>query len=100
MTGIVIVSYNSADVLGKALTACLQLADVEIVVVDNASTDGSADVARRYSEVKVIANEDNRGFAAASNQGISALPHCSAVLLLNPDAEPLTGIQELADVAL
>jgi N-acetylglucosaminyl-diphospho-decaprenol L-rhamnosyltransferase len=100
MTGIVIVSYNSADVLGRALTACLRLANVEIVVVDNASADGSAEIARRYAEVKVIANKSNRGFAAGSNQGICALPHCSAVLLLNPDAEPLRGIDELAGVVL
>ena len=57
----------------------------ETIVVDNASTDGTAEWLRaQASEVRLIANPDNRGFARASNQGIRAArgPY---VLLLNPD---------------
>ena len=58
----------------------------EVVVVDNASHDGTiAEVARRG--VRLIANSDNRGFAAAVNQGFCAL-NCPYILLLNPDADP------------
>src|ERR1051326_1219914 len=80
---IIIVTYNSAAEIG----ACLEAASgtgAEIVVVDNASTDGTiAEVKKR--NVRLIANSENRGFAAAVNQGaaVSSAPY---LLLLNPDA--------------
>jgi len=97
--GIVIVSWNSAEVLPSTLKSCLNLQDVGIVVVDNASSDGSAELARGYSGVTVIANRNNLGFAGGVNQGIAALPNCPVVLLLNPDAEPVRGIREMAAAA-
>jgi hypothetical protein len=80
---IVIVSYNCREVLRDCLaSACAYYA----VVVDNASTDGSAEMVRaEFPEVKLIRNQENRGFAAACNQGIMAA-HQPLVLLLNPDA--------------
>ncbi|MFQ5594480.1 MAG: glycosyltransferase family 2 protein [Anaerolineae bacterium] len=61
--------------------------DIEIIVVDNASDDGSVEMVRReFPHVHLIANEANFGFAAANNQGISA-SHGRYVLLLNPDTE-------------
>jgi len=60
---------------------------VEVVVVDNASTDGSARAVRdRHPEALVIANPDNAGFGRACNQGWRAT-RAPLVLFLNPDAE-------------
>ncbi len=89
---IVIVSYNVQDLLSACLTSLggdgFRL---EIIVVDNASSDGSADLVRDdFSDVHLIANESNAGFAAAANQGIRASTG-RHVLLLNPDAEVLHG---------
>lgn len=95
MTGIVIVTYNSEDELGACLDACLSLNQVAVVVVDNNSADSSVGVARSRPGVQVIANGSNRGFAGAVNQGIASLD-CSNVLLLNPDAIPLTPLEPLS----
>ena len=96
MTGIVVVTWNSGGVVAGCLDACLSLPDVEVVVVDNASADSTVEIVRSRPRVRLIANRENRGFAAAANQGISALDH-PAVLLLNPDAMPVTGIESLAE---
>ena len=67
----ILVTYNSAAVIGACLQALAQ-EDCEIVVVDNASQD---DTLRRVEEfvawhpARLIANESNRGFGAAVNQG-------------------------------
>ncbi|MBC7924125.1 MAG: glycosyltransferase family 2 protein [Bryobacteraceae bacterium] len=98
MTGIVIVTWNSEEIIGECLDACLRLADVEIVVVDNASSDNTRREAEKRRGVRIIANSQNRGFASGVNQGVAALRH-PAVLILNPDATPLTGIAELAAAA-
>lgn len=94
MTGIVVVTYNSADVIDGCLEACLQVPGAQVVVVDNASADDTADRVGRWSGVRLIANDTNRGFAGAVNQGITAL-NTTAVLLLNPDAIPASGIEGL-----
>jgi GT2 family glycosyltransferase len=84
---IVIVSFNAREDLDRCLLslqtpppACSH----EIVVVDNASTDGSADAARRHNRVRVIEAGANRGFAAANNIGIRASTGAN-LLLLNCD---------------
>lgn len=81
-----VVTFNSA----ADLPGCLEsVASLEVIVVDCASTDGSAEVARgsRRSSVKVIELKENRGFAGGMNE---ALAHTSApfVLTLNADARP------------
>lgn len=86
---IVIVSYNTADLIGSCLDSILSNDDlsIEIFVVDNASNDGSvALVKRKYPTVQVIENVKNRGFAAANNQ---VLPQCKGkyIFFLNPDTE-------------
>jgi N-acetylglucosaminyl-diphospho-decaprenol L-rhamnosyltransferase len=59
----------------------------EVIVVDNASADGSAQTVREeFPEVTLIANAENRGYAAANNQGI-ARARGAFVMLLNPDTE-------------
>jgi GT2 family glycosyltransferase len=90
--GIVIVTYNSGGEIGPCLDAALPTG-AEIVVVDNASTDETAvEVLKRG--VRLIPNPDNRGFAAAVNQGFRELS-TPYVLLLNPDAEIRYGVEEL-----
>lgn len=63
--------------------------NIEVIVVDNASQDGSAEMVREaFPEVHLIVNKTNAGFAAANNQGIRA-GRGRHVLLLNPDTEIL-----------
>ncbi len=84
---IVIVSFNAADDLSR----CLQsLHDAppntghDIVVVDNGSTDGSVEAARRFAQVRVIEAGSNGGFARANNIGIRE-SRGEQLLLLNSD---------------
>ncbi|HEX4594304.1 MAG TPA: glycosyltransferase family 2 protein [Bryobacteraceae bacterium] len=92
-TGVVVVTYNSADVIGKCLDSCVGMTTV---VVDNASRDGTCDLVQQRPGVKLISNVDNRGFAAAVNQGVAAL-ETELILLLNPDAELTTSIDPMAE---
>jgi GT2 family glycosyltransferase len=84
----IVVSASTRDLLEQCLgsaTAATAGLDSELIVVDNASTDGSPDMVReRFPGVRVIANDSNLGFATASNQGLRA---CSGqfALLLNSD---------------
>ncbi|MCI0479421.1 glycosyltransferase, partial [Candidatus Uhrbacteria bacterium] len=91
---IVIVSWNVEKLLGRCLLslpdACGGLA-FDVVVVDNASADRSVASARLMGDelglpMRVIVNEDNRGFAKACNQGLAGFDgrYC---LFLNPDTE-------------
>ncbi|MCD6326466.1 glycosyltransferase family 2 protein [bacterium] len=85
---VVIVSYNCKAVLAKCLNSlreCSSFLQLNTIVVDNASSDGTAHAIREgYKDVKVIANELNLGFAMGCNQGIVA-GASDLVLLLNPD---------------
>ncbi len=85
---IIIVTYNSrgeVDACLAALAAGPWSITHEVVVVDNASPDGSADhVRRRWPGVRVIETGENRGFAAANNVGLRGTASDLA-LLLNPD---------------
>ena len=85
---VVIVSYRSADLLRECLASLRRHGEgLNVHVIDNASGDGSAElVAAEFPEVRLTANAANRGFAAASNQGISS-GSAPWVLLLNPDAQ-------------
>lgn len=86
---IIIVSYRCRDELAECLRSLTSArADAltrQTIVVDNASDDGAAEmVATDFPDVELIANPDNRGFAAANNQGI-AVARGRNLLLLNPD---------------
>jgi GT2 family glycosyltransferase len=85
---VVIISYNTRDWLGTCLAsipASTASRRVEVIVVDNASKDGSADeVAKNFPAVRLERNTSNAGFARAVNQG-AALANGKYVLLLNPD---------------
>jgi GT2 family glycosyltransferase len=87
---IIVVSYNTRDLLLACLASIESSAigaDIEIVVVDNASTDGSPDaVARAYPRAALIENAENIGFGAACNRAVEAT-RSPLILLLNSDAE-------------
>jgi len=91
---IIIVNYNGGVVLPACLSAVYrETTDLtfEVVVVDNASTDGSVEeIARRFPQVRLIRNAQNIGFAAANNIAIRQSAG-EFVLLLNPDTEVLDG---------
>ncbi len=89
---IVIVSWNVKALLEKCLVSVFNPpsgGDFEVFVIDNASTDGSAEMVReKFPDVKLIANQKNRGFAVANNQAIKQAQG-DFILLLNPDTEIL-----------
>lgn len=88
LLSIIIVNWNTKDLLLqciRSITNSLQNLTYELLVVDNASSDGSADaVCQQFSDVKIIANNLNKGFAAGVNQGIEYSTG-NYVLILNPD---------------
>jgi N-acetylglucosaminyl-diphospho-decaprenol L-rhamnosyltransferase len=92
--GTVVVTYNSEAEIGACLDATAGRVE-RVVVVDNASTDGSREAVRKRPEIRLIANSENRGFAAAVNQGVAALD-LPFLLLLNPDVELQTNLEPLA----
>ncbi len=96
---IVIVSWNVRELLRRCLHSILDARrsiNIEVIVVDNASTDGSSDVVQaEFPAVHVITNQENRGFPAANNQGL-AVAQGRYVLLLNPDTEVMDAEAGLA----
>ena len=91
--GIIIITYNSAHEIGPCLDAALATGS-DVVVVDNASSDDSVSEVRARQNVRLIANVENRGFAAAANQGFAVLNN-PYILLLNPDAVILSDLMPL-----
>ena len=71
---VVVVTYNTAHLLGSffsALEASRGALKLQVIVVDNASRDGSVDILRtRYPNVELIENPTNVGFGRANNQAI------------------------------
>jgi GT2 family glycosyltransferase len=90
---VVIVNYNSAELLEACLSSLLAnkpLCQMEVIVVDNHSTDGSVQMLAKFPEIRLIAESENRGFACGANHGyaLSRGPYC---LILNPDVVILPG---------
>jgi len=101
---VIIVSWNVRDLLQRCLQALVPSSkfqvsrsplnnlergtwNLELFVVDNASSDGSAAMVRQhFPQVRLIANDSNLGFTHGNNQGIAA-SQGRYVLLLNPDTE-------------
>ena len=98
---VVVISHDTRDLLLECLASIFDSAtnnDIEVVMVDNASKDGSYEaVCEAYPQVRAIYNETNRGFGAACNQAITST-RSPFVLLLNSDARITPdGFQALLD---
>jgi len=94
---IIIVNWNTCDLLAQCLESVYANppdCEFEVLVVDNASTDGSVQMVReRFPWVRLIENQENVGFARANNRAIQESTGCYA-LLLNPDTEVQPGALE------
>jgi GT2 family glycosyltransferase len=71
---IIIVNWNTRDILYGCLQSVYEETkkiNFEVIVIDNASSDGSAEMVKQeFTQAILILNPDNRGFAAANNQGM------------------------------
>ena len=86
---IIIVNWNTADLLKNCLESIYQHVSLEkeVIVVDNNSTDNSVDMVRTsFPQVQLIAESENLGFPKGNNVGLE-LAHGRYILLLNPDTE-------------
>jgi len=85
---VIIVNWNTESYLRDCLRSVFAATagvEFEVIVIDNASSDGSvAMVEKEFPQARLVRNSDNRGFAAANNQGM-ALACGRYVLLLNSD---------------
>jgi N-acetylglucosaminyl-diphospho-decaprenol L-rhamnosyltransferase len=90
---VVIVNYNTGDWLARCLASLARARDglaVDVVVIDNASVDGSADIVDGSPSVRLIQNPENRYLSPAWNQGAAATD-APYLLFLNPDTEWFAG---------
>ena len=90
---VVIVNFNAGEHLRtciESVAADLSLHSSDIIVVDNASSDGSDRLIDGMSGVSLVRNERNRGFGAAVNQAVR-LTSAPLIWLLNPDCEVVAG---------
>jgi len=88
---VIIVNYNSGDALNRCLQALAAqtVRPRQVLLIDNASQDGSTDQAERaYPWLRVIRCPENYGFAAANNQAVAQSEASEWLALLNPDAFP------------
>lgn len=94
---VVILCYNNIELSKRCIDSVLTVSDypaLEVVIVDNASTDGSADylreLGREHPEIKLVLNEKNLGYAAGNNAGL-AVATGDYLVLLNNDTEVTPG---------
>lgn len=92
LTSIVILTHNQLPYTRECVDSIIRLTDepYELIFVDNASTDGTADYLRSLPGTAIITNPENRGFPAGVNQGIAAA-RGDQILLLNNDTVVTTG---------
>lgn len=90
---VVIVTYNSARVIGallESLPAALGRVMAEVVVVDNGSSDGTPELVAARGDCRLV-RYVNRGYAAGINRGVAEGSPARAILVLNPDVVLATG---------
>lgn len=93
LLSIVIVTWNAEDEIEACLNSIIRYnkdIPVEIIVIDNASKDKTRNILKNYAVqtdfIKIILNDDNKGFTLANNQGIK-IAQGDFILLLNPDTK-------------
>lgn len=100
LVSVTLVTYNSGRFIKKCLESVLaqKYSSLEVVVIDNASTDGTVDILEQFEDrCRITYNDCNVGFAAAQNQAI-AKSRGEWVLTLNPDVLLMPGfIQQLVE---
>src|SRR5476651_157897 len=91
---IIIPSYNTKDLLDRCLSSIFasikkSLLKVEVIVIDNNSTDGSQElVSKKYDQVLKVFNKENLGYGKANNLGLKKATG-EYILLLNSDCKAL-----------
>lgn len=100
---IIIVNYNKFEYLSKCLQSVTQFTigiEYEIILIDNNSIEGNiSDVIKDYTQIRLIKNSENKGFAAANNQGLK-IAKGKYCLLLNNDTELISNaIKEVFEFA-
>ncbi len=100
LVSVTVVTYNSGRFIKRCLESVLEqkYGNMEVVIIDNASTDGTVDLLEQFADrCRIYYNDENVGFASAQNQAI-ALSRGEWVLTLNPDVLLLPNfIQALVD---
>src|SRR5580765_7014919 len=100
LVSVTLVTYNSGRFIRRCLESVLEQAysQLEVIVVDNASTDGTVDILEQFEDrCRIIYNDENIGFAAAQNQAIASSGG-DWILTLNPDVLLLPNfVQALVD---
>ncbi len=100
LVSVTIVTFNSGRFIKRCLESVLEqkYPNMEVVIIDNASNDGTVDILEPFAEkCRIYYNDENIGFAAAQNQAI-ALAQGEWVLTLNPDVLLLPNfVQALVD---
>lgn len=103
LLSVIIVNWNVRDLLRTCLSSVLRAQgnlSLEVVVVDSASSDGSAEMVRaEYPQARLIACETNVGFSAGNNLGMAAA-RGDYLLLLNPDTEVAEGALDALTAAM
>jgi N-acetylglucosaminyl-diphospho-decaprenol L-rhamnosyltransferase len=91
LVSVIVVTWNVLPIIGRCLREVFASkfdGSIEVIVVDNASADGTADfVATEFPGMRLVRNPENGGFAGGNNQGF-ALARGKYCLLINPDAFP------------
>ena len=103
LVSVTIVTYNSGRFIKRCLESVLaqKYPHKEVIIVDNASTDGTTDILEQFeSRCQIVYNDENVGFASAQNQAIQ-ISTGDWVLTLNPDVLLLGGfIRALVEAGL
>ena len=84
----VVVTYNSAADIGGLiddLRAAAATKTIRLIIVDNQSTDDTAQIAGRHDDVVFVESGGNLGYAGGINVGLTLVEPCESVLILNPD---------------